>query len=273
MCIRDSTKISPSPKDLILLENLNISDYQLSTPQYANTLLKKDNNDSDEIDYLPKDNLTEKGKDIPTGERNDFEAKKNISSIEQIGEEVKKADNIIAEKSSKLLSDAEVSDFENTLFISKDANDKLISILNREKNVGASYESKKPIVVSKEVIKTNPVPPPVVVQPKAQETTSVISKPVVIDRNTYISVSDIEPLSADKKMPPEVQKRKKAVKYTRQTVTTRTSLRKSPTASSKVLKRLAVGTEVKVLEQVNKYWCRVILNGREGFVKSFLLEK
>lgn len=56
-------------------------------------------------------------------------------------------------------------------------------------------------------------------------------------------------------------------------ITKKTSLRQNATASSKVLKRLKVGTELKVIDQVDRYWCKAILNGQEGYVKVLLLEK
>ena len=56
-------------------------------------------------------------------------------------------------------------------------------------------------------------------------------------------------------------------------ITKKTSLRQRATASSKVLKRLKVGTEVKVIDQVDRYWSKVILNGEIGYVKVLLLEK
>ena len=56
-------------------------------------------------------------------------------------------------------------------------------------------------------------------------------------------------------------------------ITKKTSFRQKATASSKVLKRLKVGTEVKVIDQVDRYWCKAILNGKVGYVKVLLLEK
>ncbi|MFK8008990.1 MAG: SH3 domain-containing protein [Saprospiraceae bacterium] len=56
-------------------------------------------------------------------------------------------------------------------------------------------------------------------------------------------------------------------------ITKKTSLRQQATASSKVLKRLKIGTKVKVIDQVDRYWSKVILNGKVGYVKVLLLEK
>lgn len=56
-------------------------------------------------------------------------------------------------------------------------------------------------------------------------------------------------------------------------ITKKTSLRQNATASSKVLKRLKVGTKVKVIDQVDRYWSKVIMNGKVGYVKVLLLEK
>jgi uncharacterized protein YgiM (DUF1202 family) len=61
--------------------------------------------------------------------------------------------------------------------------------------------------------------------------------------------------------------------YATYKITENTSLRKDSNASSKVLKRLKIGSEVKVIDQVDRYWCKVILDGRIGYVKILLLEK
>ena len=173
------------------------------------------------------------------------------------------------------MEDAKVDDFENTLFIPEGTSEKLVSILNREKNGGTSHSTKQPIMVSRGAVSPRPLPappPPVQTNVNVQRTPVVISQPqvAVIDKSSYISVEDIVTMKTEVKTPKK--KTTKTRKYSSQSITKRTSLRKSPTASSKVLKRLAVGTKVQVIEQVDKYWCRVIINGREGFVKSFLLK-
>lgn len=55
-------------------------------------------------------------------------------------------------------------------------------------------------------------------------------------------------------------------------VTQRTSLRSHPTSDSDVLRRLAVGQELQVLEKTYDFWWMVSVNGREGWVKARLLE-
>ena len=52
----------------------------------------------------------------------------------------------------------------------------------------------------------------------------------------------------------------------------RTSLRASPKSSSKVLKRLNKGDSVVVLKKTNKYWWRVRVDEKVGYIKALLLE-
>ncbi len=51
-----------------------------------------------------------------------------------------------------------------------------------------------------------------------------------------------------------------------------TSLRQQPGSAYKVLKRLAVGAEVALLEKTDKYWWFVSYKGQNGYVKAHLLE-
>lgn len=56
-------------------------------------------------------------------------------------------------------------------------------------------------------------------------------------------------------------------------VTKATSLRERPTSSSGVLRRLAPGDKLQVLEKSERYWWKVSDNGRVGYVKALLLKK
>lgn len=51
----------------------------------------------------------------------------------------------------------------------------------------------------------------------------------------------------------------------------RTSLRSEPDAQARVMKRLAVGTNLVLLEKTDKYWWKMKLNGQIGYVKQRLL--
>jgi SH3-like domain-containing protein len=51
----------------------------------------------------------------------------------------------------------------------------------------------------------------------------------------------------------------------------RTSLRSEPDAQARVMKRLAVGTNLVLLEKTDKYWWKMKLNGQVGYVKQRLL--
>ena len=259
------SKILPSNNDSKIIEQLRIP--PLSTMSYernAQVLSDKKQMKKEERTYGSKESIFNE-------KENAIAAEKNITSLSQLKEEDNTIgeNKIFSEDNPKTLADAKVDDFENTLFIPEETGEQIITILNKEKNVGAGHTSKEPIMVSRG--KVNPPPAPTHSPPPApanvQRTPIVTSPPephpVEIDRNSYIAVDEIIP----------IKKVTKARSYSSQIVTKRTSLRKLPTASSKVLKRLAVGTKVKVIERVDKYWYRVTLNGREGFVKSFLLEK
>lgn len=51
----------------------------------------------------------------------------------------------------------------------------------------------------------------------------------------------------------------------------RTSLRSEPDPQARVMKRLAVGTELELLEKTDRYWWKMKLNGQIGYVKQRLL--
>lgn len=70
----------------------------------------------------------------------------------------------------------------------------------------------------------------------------------------------------------EAPKEKAAGHYGRYQVTKATSLRERPSSSSAVLRRLAVGDQLQVVEKTEHYWWKVSDNGRVGYVKALLLE-
>jgi len=275
--LTDICNIIPLSSDAKIIEQLKVPALS-SMPSENNEMVLIDKKEVEIEEIVKEEEIPyNSNKTIFNEKENATAAEKNITSLSQLNKkENSLGDNkIFSEDNPKTLADAKVDDFENTLFIPEETSEQLITILNREKNVGAGHSSQQPIMVSRGMIRPTPTPSPrpsVQTQTNVQRTPVVITTPqpqiAVIDRSSYISVEDIVPMEEEVKTP-----KKKARRYSNQTVTKRTSLRKSATASSKVLKRLAVGTKVQVIEQVNKYWCRVILNGREGFVKSFLLEK
>ncbi len=57
----------------------------------------------------------------------------------------------------------------------------------------------------------------------------------------------------------------------RYSVTTATSLRQAADSQSTVLKRIAFGDELLLIDCSHKYWCKVIHNGKTGWVKKQLL--
>ena len=54
-------------------------------------------------------------------------------------------------------------------------------------------------------------------------------------------------------------------------LTARTSLRAEATSQSTVLQRISEGTLMEVLEETNKYWWKVNLDGQVGYVKAAYL--
>lgn len=51
----------------------------------------------------------------------------------------------------------------------------------------------------------------------------------------------------------------------------RTSLRSEPDAQARVMKRLAVGTNLVLLEKTDKWWWKMKLGDQVGYVKQRLL--
>jgi len=65
-----------------------------------------------------------------------------------------------------------------------------------------------------------------------------------------------------------------AIKSDNYVVTKATSLRALPDSQSGVLKRIAASDQVKAIDcGSNEFWCKVIHNGKKGWVKKHLLEK
>ncbi|MEQ8705188.1 MAG: DUF5723 family protein [Phaeodactylibacter sp.] len=55
-------------------------------------------------------------------------------------------------------------------------------------------------------------------------------------------------------------------------LTQRTSLREEPNSTSRVISRMPVGTELKLLEETNEWWWKVSMGGWDGYVKASLLK-
>lgn len=55
-------------------------------------------------------------------------------------------------------------------------------------------------------------------------------------------------------------------------LTRQTSLREAPTSSSRVISRMPVDTELKLLEKTNEWWWKVSMGGWDGYVKAALLK-
>lgn len=155
-------------------------------------------------------------------------------------------------------------DFENTLVVIKDVEPNAIPI----------YEQPTPVLVSSQKpINSSP------------------GEPIKVnDNDVWLAISEKieqEPIEESSPSPTPIKEIKKVVpksekniineivepNYPKYKITKKTSLRQRATASSKVLKRLKVGTEVKVIDQVDRYWSKVNLNGKIGYVKVLLLEK
>lgn len=159
-------------------------------------------------------------------------------------------------------------DFENALLVKK----------NRKLSEIPIYEQPTPVLVSNErVVNTSPS----MIDEKENKTESetewlefydldepestINSKPVLeLEKETNVSYSPSERIVFTDIIEPS---------YETYRITKKTSFRQRATAASKVLKRLQVGTEVKVIEQVDRYWFKAILNGKVGYVKVLLSEK
>jgi tetratricopeptide (TPR) repeat protein len=155
-------------------------------------------------------------------------------------------------------------DFENTLFVSKIRQPSAIPI----------YEQSAPVLISAEVIiNTNSS-----VSVETKDEVVWLGFPDVEESKVSAVSKPVSPFKKEGKenfSPPESIVFTEIIEphYQSYKITKKTSLRQSATAASKVLKRLNVGTEVKVVDQVDPYWCEVILNGEVGYVKVLLLEK
>ena len=167
-------------------------------------------------------------------------------------------------------------DFENTLLVNKQVEPYEVPI----------YEQPTPVLISKGKVTKSGIIIPFKAKPKEKK------KAEWSDFAKAIDPKDAETLKPSSQSKKEIKKEiKEEIKkvipkpeeidydeviepiYTVYKITKKTSLRQKATASSKVLKRLNVGTEVKVIDQVDRYWCKVILNGKEGYVKVLLLER
>ncbi len=152
------------------------------------------------------------------------------------------------------------ADFENTLFLLRDAKRKEIPI----------YEQPTPILVAAEkVINTSPSDPAVVESEIEWLEFSEVSQ--LDDSANTSSKKENEKVAND--LGKNVFSELIESNYQSYAITKKTSLRQGPTASSKVLKRLKVGAEVQVIDQVDRYWSKAIFNGEVGYVKVLLLEK
>ena len=184
---------------------------------------------------------------------------KEVIEKEEIAEKVEVKNESITEKKKKeiQLTSKETS----TGTLSK--NDYETALLLKEKRLVIQEETytkgEELVVEKKEIIKSKPViiekPAPVIVE----------EKPVIIKKSKPVLVT---PKKQTVVVPEPI-----IINYDSFSITKKTSLRTRPTSSSKVLKRLSIGTKVEVIEQVNKYWSKVLLNGKEGYVKALLLKK
>ena len=181
-----------------------------------------------------------------------------ITNVEQIALEKKKKEVTKKDLSNKSLANASIDDFENILFFSNISAVEMISILEDEQEelMEKGEIKKMDTTTPKEVIKRDklvkrPAPPAAVI---IESTPEPAPQPKVIDKSDWLVFSDIPEPSF-------------------YSITKRTSLRKTPNPKAKILKRLAVGTEMEFIKRIDKYWYQVRLDGRIGYVKSYRLVK
>lgn len=236
--------------------------------------------------------------DILSSKGNNVESDKLTTTVTQVGESaptIQPKETVATTTAAApfSMSGAALSDFESILFFTKKTTAQWNSFIENEKtnDVVKTITKTASTSASTSINTTTSTPPQpstsstttnnsewVIVdyQPQTNSTSMIVEKtePVVFEDNSIV-VNDYRPIPAIKKTntSKKVRSSISVPSTSRYAITKRTSLRKSPTAKSKVLKRLAVGTEMVIIEYVDKYWCKVILNGREGYVKSFLLEE
>lgn len=93
----------------------------------------------------------------------------------------------------------------------------------------------------------------------------------------YISFAELDPgvIQANEKV--ELDREKKTGSNSsannQYTISSRTSLRAKPNSQSTVIQRLGVGTPIQILNKANKYWWQVKYQGKQGWVKSALINK
>lgn len=189
-------------------------------------------------------------------------ANEMITAVEQIDIEKKKVELLKKDRSNKSLSNASIDDFENILFFSNVSSVEMISILQDEKKSLEGKGETELIVtttpkknVKREKLVKRPAPPAVVyVESNPTPTPIPAPTPVVVDKSDWLVFSDIPEPSV-------------------YSILIRTSLRKSPHPQAKILKRLAVGTEMEFIKRIDKFWYQVRLDGEIGYVKSYRLQK
>lgn len=221
-------------------------------PQKSNSvaeLWKLENNPSVAKVETTKNEITN-SPNVFSDKGNQQNAEEILTSVAQIETVEEKKDLVKKDLSSQSLANASIDDFENILFFSNISSVELISILQDEKKEIAAEEKKStvvPEVIKRDKLVKRPAPPAVVYV----ETTP---QSVVVDKSDWLVFSDI----------PEPQF---------YSITKKTSLRKSANPKSKILKRLDVGTEMEFIEKIDKYWYKMRLNGKIGYVKSYRLKK
>ncbi len=133
-------------------------------------------------------------------------------------------------------------------------------------------KSKKRIVKEEIITKEEEV----IIEPQKEIVKSqpiIIENPKLIVESKPVRVIKPDPIITPVKKQEVFVAKSPVVSYDSFSITKKTSLRTLPTSSSKVLKRLKIGTKVEVIERIDQYWSKVIYNGKEGYVKALLLEK
>jgi len=180
-----------------------------------------------------------------------------ITKVEQVETEENKTDLVKKDLTNKSLANASVDDFENILFFSNVSTVEMVSILEDEQNnlLGKGETRTMVATTPVKIIKreklvkntTTPTPPAeVIIEPTPE--------PEVIDKSNWLVFTDLPDPSV-------------------YSILIRTSLRKKPHPQAKILKRLAVGTEMEFIKRIDKYWYKVNLDGQIGYVKSYRLVK
>jgi hypothetical protein len=148
-------------------------------------------------------------------------------------------------------------------------------------NAPESSETPEPEMEEPSPVNDNSVPASETADPEEMDTSASEPLPEAAPitksaPDTELPANEPEPPVADEMETvdpaPEVAEREPPASYVTYLLTQRTSLREAPASDSRVISRMPVDTELKLLEKTNELWWKVSMGGWEGYVKAALLK-